>query len=552
MQPRTILSFSLMFTAAAALSGPARTARAGSFSGAPGSRGVDLTLLRRSLQEYPTAGSDEALILANRKRVFGRAQSLAQIRRVALELRPLVDQALGLPDASEVVRQLAARRGITSAAYQSYFAGKQEADLLLESGGNPEARSVSDAIGVAQFMPATARRCGLRVDRSESNRLSREIAAADRSLEFLASQPEDWSKRGPDGSLWTRRRWILHRLGGRQALATRRKQVDHRFDPARAIPAQTRYLLSLTRRYGDVDWALQAYHGGEGGVGTTLALLKRSPSKTFRLASRSGAGIPYGAAYRALNPIAAPEAFHYVYGRSDDHRYYWWKVLMAERCLSLFRADPAECERQWASLAPGRPIEAAWYPEAPDLRFSDEQAVRQGLESGALAPLTPKLAKMGVRTTGLSDLKASWAPLSKCLRPESLGLLARVAADYRYSGGRSALTITAMARSQEYQSLWEAAYQPLKPGEAPPLTPSYLTSGWIFHLAPPTDRRDRRILEYVLGRLYDSLQISWRLVDVGPARRYVIVPNPEFKPVHQSWFRSLAVEPTSKASQPTG
>ena len=36
------------------------------------------------------------------------------------------------------------------AEYRRYFRGKQEADLLLESGGDPNARSVSDAIGVAR------------------------------------------------------------------------------------------------------------------------------------------------------------------------------------------------------------------------------------------------------------------------------------------------------------------------------------------------------------------------------------------------------------------
>lgn len=43
--------------------------------------------------------------------------------------------------------------------------------LLLESGGNPEARSPANALGMWQFMPATARSYGLRVDSWVDERL---------------------------------------------------------------------------------------------------------------------------------------------------------------------------------------------------------------------------------------------------------------------------------------------------------------------------------------------------------------------------------------------
>lgn len=43
--------------------------------------------------------------------------------------------------------------------------------LLLESGGNPEARSPANALGMWQFMPATARSYGLRVDSWVDDRL---------------------------------------------------------------------------------------------------------------------------------------------------------------------------------------------------------------------------------------------------------------------------------------------------------------------------------------------------------------------------------------------
>ena len=45
--------------------------------------------------------------------------------------------------------------------------------FMLESGANPEARSHANALGMWQFMPATARSYGLRVDSWVDERLDR-------------------------------------------------------------------------------------------------------------------------------------------------------------------------------------------------------------------------------------------------------------------------------------------------------------------------------------------------------------------------------------------
>ena len=489
--------------------------------------------------------TSDGIVLAQRKRIMGRLATLPHVQRVVSQIRPLIDDALQSPSLRPTLQALASTSGMTLEEYRAYFAGKQEADLLLESGGDPEARSVSDAIGVCQFLAGTGRMRGLRVDLGVSERLSRQIAALDRTLFWLQAQPPDWSKAPAAGNEasgrgvmapnpLTRDEWIALRGQQRERLAAQRRVVDHRYDPARVIPVQTRYLLELTRRYGGVDWALQAYHGGEGGANRSRALFLRSGAYV-RLASRSGGpglglvrglgSSPYELLYARVSPRGTPEVFSYLYGRSDDHRHYWWKVLMAERALDLYRSDPAEFERQWQALKPGYGIEAAWYPDFDGLRFPDAAALREGYRSGALVPLAARAVALGVRTETPPD----GAALGKGLRPEAMGTLVTLARLYRSQGGQSPLVAACLTRSAADQTLWDQLHPspPLKPGI--PQDPPYETTGCIFQLRPPTRDWDRKVLEYSLDRLANIMWISWRKRPLGRGRVYQIVPNPEHR-----------------------
>src|SRR5687768_6175177 len=81
----------------------------------------------------------EAVVLAQQKRIMGRLRSLEMVRRVALTVRPLVDRAVDSPSLSDDFARLAAGSGMSTQQYREYFKSKQEADLLLESGGDPDA-----------------------------------------------------------------------------------------------------------------------------------------------------------------------------------------------------------------------------------------------------------------------------------------------------------------------------------------------------------------------------------------------------------------------------
>jgi hypothetical protein len=520
--------------------------------------------------------SAENVIVAQRKRIMGRLRSLEQVRRVATTIRPQVDRAIEDPSIQADLRALAASAGMSLDQYKTYFKGKQEADLLLESGGDPSARSVSDAIGVAQFMVGTGQRCGLRIDINASNALTRKINALEKQLAWIQAQPVEWARAVPSAlagvvpavsasnasadasmipatpaaaspGMWSRDQWLAYRGSQRESLMAKRRQVDQRFDPARAVAAQTRYLVRLTRRYGGVDWALQAYHGGEAGASKTMSLFTGSGSRTL-LASRGtsyaglgmGRWLPYTELYQRVSPTATPAAFSYLFGRSDDHRYYWWKVLMAERALDLYRKDPAEFEQQWRELQPGLNADAAFYPDPTALQFADNSALVEGYRSGELVALPRNAGALGLRTVNLAALAPESATLQKGLRPEGMGALLRLAQVYRSNGGQEPLSVLALVQSGAYRQLWDTRYpdRPLPPGV--PRDPEFHTTGVTFDVRTPSREWDRKVLEYSLGRLYDGLKISWRKENEAGSQRYHVVTNPKFKDELTGWYRQYA------------
>jgi len=103
---------------------------------------------------------------------------------------------------------------------------------LIESGHNPNARSVAGAVGLWQFMPETARAYGLEVDR------------------------------------WT----------------------DERLDPQRSTEAAARLLADLHRRFGNWELALAAYNMGHAGLSRSI---RKYNSNDFWLLSHYEGGLPW-------------------------------------------------------------------------------------------------------------------------------------------------------------------------------------------------------------------------------------------------------------------
>src|SRR5215469_7308898 len=115
-----------------------------------------------------------------------------------------------------------------------------EAIAYLESWGDAKAASPSGPRGIMQISAATARSMGLRVLQSTRYHITRERVATK-------------NKAGK-----TVYKTVIHKTP--YVVAVR----DDRLIPERAIPAAAHYLAGMEQKYGGIDWAVFAYHCGQG------------------------------------------------------------------------------------------------------------------------------------------------------------------------------------------------------------------------------------------------------------------------------------------------
>ena len=79
---------------------------------------------------------------------------------------------------------------------------------------------------------------------------------------------------------------------------------DERMYPEKAIPAAAQYLARLENRYGGRDWAVFAYHCGEGCAGEVRAIAQRSDG----LGEKSSVAKVFFGATPATQPRVVPGA----------------------------------------------------------------------------------------------------------------------------------------------------------------------------------------------------------------------------------------------------
>ncbi len=118
----------------------------------------------------------------------------------------------------------------------------------LESWGDAQATSPAGPRGIMQFSEATARAAGLRIVRVTR-------------FKTVTSRQRVRTKSGR--SVY---RTVRHKMP--YTVTVR----DDRLNPERAAPAAARYLARLETKFGGRDWAIFAYHCGEGCVSDLLPL----------------------------------------------------------------------------------------------------------------------------------------------------------------------------------------------------------------------------------------------------------------------------------------
>jgi hypothetical protein len=219
---------------------------------------------------------------------------------------------------------LAGAQRITGARLASIFRRAADASgwpvslisavAYLESWGDAQAASPAGPRGIMQFSEATARAAGLRVVRVTRFQVTT-------SHELVRRR----SGHAPGRSVY---RTVRHKMP--YTVTVR----DDRLNPERAAPAAARYLARMETKFGGRDWAIFAYHCGEGCVADLLPLTEAAVHhKQPTVAEMFFAANPaqHGELYQALQREM----------QRDYSPTYWFRIKRAEQLLVLYQEDPA-------------------------------------------------------------------------------------------------------------------------------------------------------------------------------------------------------------------
>jgi hypothetical protein len=181
----------------------------------------------------------------------------------------------------------------------------------LESWGNAQAASPAGPKGIMQFSEATARAAGLRVVRVTKFRVTTE-------------------------------RKIVGKKAGKPVYKTVRHSTpytvtmrDDRMNPEQAVPAAANYLARMETKFGRRDWAIFAYHCGEGCVAEMIPLAEAA------LGHKTQPSV--AAMFFAASPAFHRELYEAIqrHMQRDYSPTYWFRIQRAEQLLNLYQTDRA-------------------------------------------------------------------------------------------------------------------------------------------------------------------------------------------------------------------
>jgi hypothetical protein len=188
-----------------------------------------------------------------------------------------------------------------------------QAIAYLESWGIANAESPAGPRGMMQISEATGRRMGLHINYSVKHRVTKTKTAV----------------RDKHGKLVYRT--VRHSVAYTVLLK------DDRLKPEKAIAAAAMYLAGLERRFGGRDWAIWAYHCGEGCVADFRSIARLTPGLDSPTASVSKV-------FFGCSPVWNRELYQAIHTQMDrDYSpTYWFRVMRAQQLLSMYAGEPAE------------------------------------------------------------------------------------------------------------------------------------------------------------------------------------------------------------------
>ena len=344
--------------------------------------------------------------------------------------------------------------------------------VLLESAGRADAAAdpqLEGAVGLTQILAETGRNLlEMQVDPAGARRIGRSIARAQR--------------RG-DAALVAR-------------LRDRRRTIDERFDPPKALAATARYLVIAREELGRADLAVQSYHMGIGNLQNALRDYGEDD-------------ISYARLYFDSTPTHHAKAYRRLAALGDDSATYLWRVNAAREIMRLYRSDPEQLERISQRQNAKNSAEEVLHPPEETEQFATPDDLRDAYEDGRIVALPrADLLERGIRIDrGMGEL-ASRLKRSRAtyrgLRKPALDLLAYVGAGVKSISGDEPLIVTSTVRDRAYQR------QLLRRNRE--ATPNYSlhTTGWSFDIMRTYASRAQALaFEFMLERLQSHNLIAW-------------------------------------------
>jgi hypothetical protein len=347
-----------------------------------------------------------------------------------------------------------------------------EAMVFLESAGRSEVMASTDvegAVGLTQILAETAvSLLDMRVDVKESQRLTRRIARADRQGAAARSAE----------------------------LRARRRRVDERFDPAKALAGTGRYLRTAMDEFGREDLAVASYHMGIGNLQSVLA-------------AYGDDDVSYTQVYFDATPDRHPRTYRLLSSLGDDSSTYLWRVLASAEVMRLYREDRVELARLDDLHGAKASAEEVLHPPDSTEIFESPEDLEEAYAGARLRPFPNEPARYGLRRDPrmgeLARRLESERRLYRGLRPEPLALALYVAEAVRaISDSQAALTVTSTVRDTPYQ-------RALARGN-PEATHAYSlhTTGFAFDVRRDYRSRAQAVaFQYMLDRLQSLNLIAW-------------------------------------------
>jgi hypothetical protein len=378
--------------------------------------------------------------------------------------RPLYVKSPG--GAVETARRTARWRPLIeqSVAGSGFSPDILEAIVFLESAGRPNAiagNGPNSASGLAQIMGYTANDfLGMNVNLQASGTLTRQIAAA--------------TRRGDRAAV--------------RRLEARRRQVDARFDPAKALAASVRYLTTARRYLGRNDLAVASYHMGIGNLQNALR-------------AYGDADVPYAQLFFDSAPDRNAAAWDLLVNLSDDSRHYYFKVLAARQIMHLYRSDRGRLAELATLHARKHSHEEVMHPGSSTRVFTAPRELAAARSAGELMPIPNRPAElhfqispgMGSLAPGMGVPQGTY----RALKPEALAALTYFAQRVQQVGNtKTPLILTSTVRCWSYQS------RLMRVNTMAARSYSVHTTGYAFDIARAwNSRRQAAAVQFVLDRM---------------------------------------------------